>query len=822
MKLERLEIAGFMHFTEPAVIDLRDIPEGSIVAIIGENGAGKTRLNDGCIAVVPNDSQPIFTFPSRDGRMADYATSRDAYIDTLYSFDGKGSYRSRLNVDGHTRNADAVLEQIGHDGAGVPLNDGKVSTYAEAARGLFPSKDVLLASAYAAQNRAGSFVTAKPGARKDLFQALIGLAHYERMAATARACLDIVTRARLTLVERRDMVARDITAAIDDALQARANALQAEGVSAQLRRGELQNEIEALNAEREELTESATAHLAAVARVETLRDSVAVKATELSQVDTDEASANTDAASDRFRAEARWETSAKDIDHRRQQERDSCAAVLKDCDERIEGNKRLTDEAEQIRAAVVGLDDARTQLADLRTKESSCRDVLDSARDQVAQRERMLKPVEDAEKDLRDAKGRVAMFETVPCHGAGEYAACGFLTDAAAALARIPELETQAAQRTTLESGITLWTDKVDAAQTSLRATLIAIAQVEARIKTLEPTAQYAAQLAETQARIDGYIERKQQASADLMTRLADLNVQSVSAEEARHAAVVDIDARLTARLQALTDRRAELTAQHDATVQQLTAAQAQADATAEAATRLATVDRELEASRQAWTENESLLAAHGVKRDELDRDRATFGRRKAEHEDICGRLRQVEDRLLIWQTYTKACGRDGLPTLEIAAAGPTVSNLTNELLSVGFGSRFTLELVTQTARADGKGLKEDFTIRVFDNEFGGEARDIADLSGGERVVVEEAFRAALGLYVNSRNVAPIRTCWRDETTGALDPENAVRYVAMLRRMQQLGGYAHVLFITHNEDCAALADVRIVVKNGQPEVRRAA
>src|SRR5690348_17438264 len=55
----------------------------------------------------------------------------------------------------------------------------------------------------------------------------------------------------------------------------------------------------------------------------------------------------------------------------------------------------------------------------------------------------------------------------------------------------------------------------------------------------------------------------------------------------------------------------------------------------------------------------------------------------------------------------------------------------------------------------------------------------------------------------------PVRTCWRDETTGALDPENATRYLAMLRKVQELGGFAHVLFISHNPDAAAQADAQI-------------
>jgi len=45
------------------------------------------------------------------------------------------------------------------------------------------------------------------------------------------------------------------------------------------------------------------------------------------------------------------------------------------------------------------------------------------------------------------------------------------------------------------------------------------------------------------------------------------------------------------------------------------------------------------------------------------------------------------------------------------------------------------VDLVTQEAKAGGKGLKESFQIKVFDNERGGTARDLDALSGGEKVI---------------------------------------------------------------------------------------
>ena len=110
--------------------------------------------------------------------------------------------------------------------------------------------------------------------------------------------------------------------------------------------------------------------------------------------------------------------------------------------------------------------------------------------------------------------------------------------------------------------------------------------------------------------------------------------------------------------------------------------------------------------------------------------------------------------------------------------------------------------------------MKEVFSVRIFDNERGGDPRDIADLSGGEQVIVDEALKNALAIYANQRSPIPIRTCWRDETTGALDGENATRYLTMLRRVQELGGFHQVLFVTHNPDASAMADAQLVLDGG--------
>jgi exonuclease SbcC len=76
-------------------------------------------------------------------------------------------------------------------------------------------------------------------------------------------------------------------------------------------------------------------------------------------------------------------------------------------------------------------------------------------------------------------------------------------------------------------------------------------------------------------------------------------------------------------------------------------------------------------------------------------------------------------------------------------------------------------------------------------------------------------------LFINARHGGALQTMFRDETTGPLDPDNALRYVEMLRRVQQIGGFAHTLFVSHNPAAAALADVQVRVADGRLTVHHA-
>jgi len=154
--------------------------------------------------------------------------------------------------------------------------------------------------------------------------------------------------------------------------------------------------------------------------------------------------------------------------------------------------------------------------------------------------------------------------------------------------------------------------------------------------------------------------------------------------------------------------------------------------------------------------------------------------------------------------------GRDGAQALEIDAAGPRVSYLTNSLLQATFDGRFSVALRTTRDSADGKRQIETFDIEVLDGERGG-LRQVEELSKGERVLVDEALKLAIACFNAERNGAAMETLYRDECDGGLDPEKAARYPAMLREAIRIGGFRNVYFVSHRPEVVAQADAVIEI-----------
>lgn len=169
------------------------------------------------------------------------------------------------------------------------------------------------------------------------------------------------------------------------------------------------------------------------------------------------------------------------------------------------------------------------------------------------------------------------------------------------------------------------------------------------------------------------------------------------------------------------------------------------------------------------------------------------------------------------WDLLARAFGPMGIQSLEIDAAGPTVSSLTNDLLFSCFGPRFSIKFLTQVLKADGAGYKDEFDINVIDADNGRDG-SIDDLSGGEKVVVGEAVGLAISIFNKMKSGVAWQSLFRDEVSGALDDDAAQKYIAMLRRAREIGHFVKVYFIAHQPRLHDLSDARINMVNGIAEI----
>ena len=180
-------------------------------------------------------------------------------------------------------------------------------------------------------------------------------------------------------------------------------------------------------------------------------------------------------------------------------------------------------------------------------------------------------------------------------------------------------------------------------------------------------------------------------------------------------------------------------------------------------------------------------------------------------------RMAPMEKDLAEWRWLGRALGREGVQALELDAAGPRISGLANELLADAYGPRFQIRFETQAAMASGKGVKETFDVVVVDTERGREGNG-EDLSGGEKVIVGEALGLAVGLFHAQAAGVTLGTVIRDETVGALDPENGERYLAMLRAFLRVGHVHQLLYVAHNPALVEMADAVVRIEDGQIKI----
>lgn len=789
----RLELAGITRFADPVVVDFAAMPAG-LVAVAGENGAGKTSLLESILLAIYG------TLPTRPGSVYEYLCSEHAHVELLVEYDGR-VWRFRREFRRKQRKASATV-WIDDE----PQNsDGKVGEVDDVVALRWPPLSQVLASAFAAQGGAGSFLSLKPAARKELVVRMLGL---DRLQVLAKA-------AQVELADARTV--RDRAAGRLAVAEASAGKL---------------GEARAAHVEAVATLNAADALHSAQKRVLGERSAVLSKASDA----VDAARAAADGVQRELGAAKRAASDAKDawglaavalLSATKAAERCDSVRALADglpgLDERQRHHDALSALRDELRSLPGG--DPETIRAQIESKRAALAeaDTAQRAIDEIDAKLPGLRKSAEDERTTRRALDRdelaTGLLNRVPCEGAVwhdnghriDCSACPFLLEAEDAKSRLSDL------RDTLEwiEGAGADVDKALAERARLaehrdtvaiRADGLArdeMALIEAeRAEAARPALRerIEARRAKAGAPVDlSELAAARAAAADLPDLLAAAGARDARKEAEQkagiaHALAAEAASKAQERLTAATDRLAPLEA----------------------------VERE--ARKPAMHARDCVAQAERALDKAKSQEARAAGRVEAlEHAEQA--LRQARDAMRTADEahedaamLAQALGRDGVQAMELDAVGPAVSATATEILQVVYGPRFAVQLVTQVKKAGAAGrrgeTKEVFDVRVLDTERGTDG-PAERLSGGEQVVVSEALKLALAIFAAQSGAARLKTLIRDESDGALDAERALNYPAMLRRAQVLGGFERVLLVSHRPDNVTACDAVLDVRDGQ-------
>lgn len=822
-RLDGFRIRGFGPFDREFSVDLTALaPTDRIVAVCGENGAGKTTALE---LALPG---AMFRQTATRGSLVDLATDSDAFLEARI-VSGK-PWTLRHLVDKRSGKSEALV--LDEHGAPV-LADSKVRNFDAWAATNLPAPELFFASAFAPQG-AGGFLGAKPTARKDVLLQIIG----PEMQAIEEAAIG----ARRELGEAKTALAT---------LEAR---IADEAARHTFYRTELSS--------REILWAQGTA-------IERVELAVVVAERVLVQGKADAANQAALLQSERTQL-ARWEEEnrARDAllltDQRRASEQsrltlalDQARLTLADAERRAANCRAVIATAAAIREAEERLPVLRQQIADVAAQLATARGELDhwehacaaadtrakQAEQRRAQAEHRLQQEAEVTRAAEKVPGLKAELERAERELAYEEDQLEVARGkrVASAEGRIEELR----DTLTVIRGLTpsateapgLAGDRLDAddEQVRLAAELPDAIRIQEGVvrdrRQLRTAAEQALRTAEKMAARDGEMK---QARVDLEAARVELAAAATDRGNAQGSAKAALQKRNQLDEQ-LSELQSELPAVEKAAGEAANLAKAEAmlgerEQQIEATTAaIAELEKQLEAlppavelpeasdvqgarARVEKAEQDLAAAQRALAKAEQLRDQALQSRDRVR--ELLAERAAAEAEVADWTRLATDLGKDGLQAMIIDAAIPEINELANDLLHTTFGPRFTLEVRTQAADAKGKRLLETLDVWVIDTgtaDRKGREGAAETFSGGEKTILAEALSLALTALACRRSGVERPTLIRDESAGALSEANAPVWIAMLRRAADIIGADRVLFVNHDRQTWDLADARINV-----------
>jgi exonuclease SbcC len=790
------------------IIDFETLAYGAqLVALTGPNGTGKSTILD--------NMHPFRIMPSRAGS---YSPGSFSFYDNVYGAEAvKELEFSHGNLDylailvfkmgTKTKKTECYLQY--RDDLGVDwfpyrtpdgvISDGKTETYDRCIEHILGTPEMFFTSVFAAQNRR-ALSSYTNGEIKGLLSELLGLENIRELGDKAR---DVAHSLRVHLTGMRGELVRI------DTLEAERATVEAT----------LENEQTSLGLSMQARFTARGRAMAANKRLSDLRAERAATA----DVDARRATltARRGAAENR-RDGTLQQLNADIVDDRHRSSKQ--AESLRDEAGRMESTVRqhqtVIDSNEQLLSQKDDIEQAARDIATLEAEDVENLKDLDKKRTAAAKYRQLVGERDKVFEQLKasaqsgqsistacdELKGRAGLIDNVPCKGMELQARCQLLHEANTAKGNIPATEQKLTEARAQH-------ERLQTRGKELQSALALMGDADAELHAAEQERNrivYRTRVVATKAALADSLTNAEQVIAHSRSQITGLQA-SIAAKLDQ---ATNTEAECNDRLAKLNARRsiAETECRNELSV-----------IDAELASLPPPLDgHDLETAEAALKHDEDILAQIEIDYERLLKGVTTSKERvRAITADLTNasalkaKAGTIENEIAHWTTLQKAFGNDGIIALSIDDAGPTLSGLANDLLTSCYGPRFTVKLKTQEETAAGD-MKETFGIVVFDGERDDE-KNVRDMSGGERIWINECITRAIALYQSQASGQNYGTLFADESDGALDPERKQMFISMKRKVLELGGYEREFFISHTEALWEAADAVINVSQFRQE-----
>lgn len=807
MKPLKLTLQGFegiyaAYGRDELVLDLQAIPEeATLVALVGPNGAGKS--------TVLENLHPYRCMPSRGTTLGpggfSYWTQirgTTAMKELLWE-NGDVRYRTVLSfkTTGKTQKSDCYLYQWNadaldwrpvhlHDGT---VSDGKASTYDSCVDTILGPPEKFFTAHFAAQGRK-TIDSYGNSDIKSILASVLNLQNFRALATKAGlVCRFLRQQLESVNGELADLRSQEQSATVLAEEVARVHTLisqaTSEAESAQQSAHATREELARLHAKRDTQAKDIEQVKFLTAQIDLISDKAATtKANVTAQFSQDQLRYRTDVTT----AQADIANAQRTMQYEEGELR------------RLES---VLTEREVIVKAVAELSEWQQQLPEIDSAIESHQAIMDGAAEVRTKISALL-----AEQAKLGAEGKANMIriqsltstaslvETVPCKGSEMQLSCPLMAQANSAKREAPEHEAaQVSKRQSYaaigaklkdcQAGIARF-DSVESSLSSLQKERKRILDA---IHTCNGFAAKAPLIADAELRLPKLaaslvVHRTVISNGTERLHTATEMLSSIESEKVQ--AMKDIDASRLADTKVFEQRLASLEkpiSDHDLAVSK--AAVSSADLLVAQSIARTRVLAEQKVTLMGKLEAVRLLATRAV--------------------DVRCQAERLHEEIAKWKLLEKGLGNDGCVALSIDDSGPEIAAICNSLLSDCFAGRFSVRLDTQNETKTG-GMKETFDVKVFDGHRGSE-KSLGDMSGGEKVLVNECVTRSVALYQAQSDLTSCDTLFTDETDGALDPETKRTFMFMKRAVVKQGGYSREYFITHTPELWQMADFQIMM-----------